>query len=358
MSVILFIVILVILIVGHEFGHLIAAKRAGMKVPEFGVGFPPRLWGKKIGDTEYTVNALPFGGFVKIVGEDGANDDPDAFSKKPKSAQALTLFAGPFANVLIGALAFYIAFLVGMPTAVEEPDPRMTGTRVVVSELLPNSPAAKAGVSIGDTVLSVTVGDTTTVVRTPADIAASLPETGAITLLTMRGGEERSYTVTPSTGVIPDNPEKKALGVGSLLVGTIAYGPLEALFKAAAATLNGLWAILVGFGTLIAGLVTWSASLETLSGPVGIATLVGDAAYFGAGQVLALTAVLSLNLAILNLLPFPALDGGRLAMLGIEVVRGRAVHRETAAVVNTVGFFILIGLMLIVTWNDIAKLIA
>lgn len=359
MSVVLFIIILVTLIVGHEFGHLLAAKRAGMKVPEFGIGFPPKLWGYTIGSTEYTVNALPFGGFVKIVGEDGVTDDPDAFSKKSVWAQALTLFAGPFANIVLGFLAFWIAFMVGMPTALEDAEAlHMTDTRVVVSELLPGSPAAASGLEVGDTVVSLEVGSVTTIVRSPKDIVSALGDGSMnVTIHARRGGTEHDYILTPKTGIIAEAPERKALGVGSLLVGTVQYGFIESTFKAAAATVNGLVSIVVGFGMLLAGLFTASTSLAGLSGPVGIASLVGDAAYFGIGQVLSLTAIISLNLAVLNLLPFPALDGGRLALLAIETVRGKPVKRQTSEVVNTVGFMVLILLMLVVTWHDIAKLL-
>jgi regulator of sigma E protease len=360
MSIILFIIILVTLIVGHEFGHLLAAKRAGMKVPEFGIGFPPKLWGVKIGSTEYTINALPFGGFVRIVGEDGVTDDPNAFGKKSVWAQALTLFAGPFANIVLGFIAFWIAFMVGMPTALEDAEAlQMTNTRVVVSELLPGSPAAESGLAVGDTVVSLEVGSVTTIIRSPKDIVTALGDGSEdVTVHAQRGATEHDYIVTPKAGIITDAPERKALGVGSLIVGTVQYGFFESIFKAGAATVNGLVGIVLGFGVLIAGLFTASTSIATLSGPVGIASLVGDAAYFGAGQVLSLTAIISLNLAVLNLLPFPALDGGRLALLATETVRGRPVKKETSEAINTVGFLLLITLMLVVTWQDITKLLS
>ncbi len=158
--------------------------------------------------------------------------------------------------------------------------------------------------------------------------------------------------------MIAEDPSRKAIGIGSLTVGVVSHNPLSALLFALEATARGLWQVVVGLATLIASAFTLSASIENLTGPVGIATLVGDAVEFGWGQVFALTAIISLNLAVLNLLPFPALDGGRLLFLAIEAVRGRAIRAETAYVFNTLGFALLIALMLVVTWNDIARLIA
>lgn len=349
MSVLLFIAILVVLIVGHEFGHLLVAKWSGMRVPEFGIGFPPRLWGKSVGGTLYSVNAIPFGGFVKIVGEDGDADDPESFTKKPKRYQAATLFAGPFANVVLGFAAFWLAFMVGVPAAIEATEARPADARVVVTDVLPESPAALAGLMAGDTLIGI---------ESPADLNELVAANERMTLIVERGEERFDVALTPVQGVISDEPERYAIGVGSALVGTRSFGFFSASVAALEATAYGLVQIVIGLATLIASAFSLSASIETLTGPVGIASMVGDALGFGWGQVFALTAVISLNLAILNLLPFPALDGGRLLFLAIEAVRGRAIRQETANAVNTFGFALLIALMLVVTWNDIARLIA
>ena len=351
---------LVVLIVGHEAGHLLAAKRAGMHVPEFGIGFPPKVWSRTVGGTEYSVNALPFGGFVRIVGEDGDGTHEHAFGKKSKWAQAGVLCAGPGMNIVLGFIAFWIAFMVGFPTALEDAgNATLSHPRVVVTDVLPGSPAEGAGVSVGDTVVSITRGNVTTLVERPSDISDALQERpDVVKVVTLRGDTEHTYTLVPKTGVITDAPDRLAIGLGSLILADASYGVFESLWRATLATGRLLVSIVTGIAQLLIGAVTFSASLEGLSGPVGIASVVSDAAKVGVGQVLAFAAVISLNLAVLNLLPFPALDGGRLLFLGIEVLRGRPVPARTTALVNNVGFVLLILLMLVVTWHDIARLVA
>jgi regulator of sigma E protease len=359
MGILIFVVMLVVLIVGHEFGHFLVAKRMGMEVPEFGIGFPPKVWSFVRGTTEYSINALPFGGFVRIVGENGDHDHPNAFTQKAKWAQAAVLFAGPGMNIVLGFVAFWIAFMVGFPTAVEDGGTAvLSNARVVVSEVVEGSPADRAGLLVGDTMQSITVDGVTVLIDRPTDVSDALksaPE--QVILTTERSGEARAYTLVPERGVITQEPERLALGVGSLIIAEASYGFFESLWRALVATYNGLVAIVTGIAGLIAGAFTLSASLEDISGPVGIASVVSDAARIGWGQVLAFAGIISLNLAVLNLLPFPALDGGRLLFLGVEVVRGRAVSAKVSSAVNTVGFVLLILLMLVVTWNDIAKLI-
>jgi regulator of sigma E protease len=359
MSIFIFFVMLVVLIVGHELGHFLVAKRAGMRVPEFGIGFPPKVWGIRIGDTEYTLNALPFGGFVKIVGEDADADDPQAFNKKSKWAQAAVLVAGPGMNVVLGFIAFWIAFTLGVPTAVSDDAPQaVRDQRVVVSEVLNNGPAEAGGVRQGDTLVAVTVSDVRVPIASPETLFETLNNVSTpVALELVRGDVPLVLTLVPKQGVIPDEPERYAVGIGSLTIGIAAYGPIDGLWRALEATGNGLVGIVTGMATLIASAFTLSADIADISGPVGIAGLVGDASVFGAGQVFVLAALISLNLAVLNLLPFPALDGGRLALLGIEAVRGRALSQTFVGIVNTAGFLLLITLMLVVTWNDIAKLL-
>jgi regulator of sigma E protease len=363
MSILIFIVMLVVLIVGHEFGHLIAAKLSGMKVPEFGIGFPPKLWGKKIGDTEYSVNALPFGGFVKIVGEDAteASNDPAAFSNRPKILQAFTLFAGPFSNVILGFIFFSIAFMSGIPTALESSEyaGRLTNERIVIAEVLPGSPADKAGIHAGDRVISITANDITTPIERPEAIAGLIAEAnGAVRMTVLRDNKQVELTATPEKGLISEEPDRQALGIASALVGTLQLSFFEAVAKGFSETVEKTQAIVVGMGQLIGAAVTLTADVKNIAGPVGIASLAGDAASFGFGSILSFAALISLNLAVLNLLPFPALDGGRLAFLLVETIIRRPIPTQITNTVNTVGFAILILLMLAVTAHDIFKLFA
>ncbi|MEK7530918.1 MAG: M50 family metallopeptidase [Patescibacteria group bacterium] len=358
MSIIIFVIILLVLIVGHEFGHLLVAKWARMDVPEFGVGFPPKLWGRKIGSTEYTINALPFGGFVRIIGENAEDEtNPRAFMHKPKYAQAAVMAAGPFANMVLAFVAFFIAYSVGV-TAVQDETHPVQNPFVMVSDVLKDSPAEHAGVLTGDTLVSLERDDTIVQISNAADIPTFVQAAeGEITLHLSRSGESVAVTLTPAVGLIPENPTAPAIGIGSATVGTLQLGFFDALYASLIKTTYGISDITVGLGTLLWGAVTGSASLKDISGPVGIATLVGEAATFGAGQVFLLAAILSLNLAVINLFPFPALDGGRLLMLAYETIVRRRVPPYAANVINTVGFFALIALMLAVTASDIVKLV-
>lgn len=363
MSIVIFIVMLVVLIVGHEFGHLIAAKLSGMKVPEFGIGFPPKLWGKKIGDTEYTINALPFGGFVKIVGEDAAesSNDPAAFSNRPKILQAFTLFAGPFSNVILAFIFFTLAFMSGIPTALDSSEyaGRLSNERIVIAEVLPGSPAAEAGLRAGDRVVSVTANGVETVIERPEIIAGLIAESNGVVMMTvLRNNEQVQLSATPEKGLIAEEPERQALGIASALVGTLQLPFFEAVQKGFFETVDKTQAIFLGMMNLIGSAVTLTADVKNIAGPVGIASLAGDAASFGFGSILSFAALISLNLAVLNLLPFPALDGGRLAFLLVETVIRRPIPVQIANTVNAVGFAILILLMLAVTAHDIFKLFA
>jgi regulator of sigma E protease len=363
MTILLFIIMLVVLIVGHEFGHLIAAKLSKMKVPEFGIGFPPKLWGKKIGDTEYTVNALPFGGFVKIVGEDPSKenaDDPDAFYRKPKFHQAATLVAGPFANIVLAFVFLSVAFMVGIPSVVnpEEDASNLANARVMVTEVLADSPAADAGLKAGDHVVSLAISGSETQVTRPQEISDVVEVAGEpVSVSILRGGEPLTFEITPEAGVIAEEPEKKALGIASASVGTLRLGFFEAIGHAFMETGRDAFAVFLGLISLIASAATLSVDGVQVAGPVGIASLAGDAASFGFGSFLSFAALISINLAILNLLPFPALDGGRLAFLAVETVMRRPIPAAVANGLNFAGFAILILLMLAVTANDIVRLV-
>ncbi len=240
MSVLIFIVILLVLVVGHEFGHFVAARIFGMRVPEFGVGFPPRLWGVKIGETEYTVNAFPIGGFVKIHGEDASGvdaGDASAFPNRPVYAQAATLVAGPLMNILIAFLLSSLAFMVGIPAAPggAYPTEDIQNVRVLVTEVLPGSPAEKAGINGGDMVTAVSVNGVEHAVAHPADISPLVQEAqGPVELSLVRGGKNISLAVTPEKGIVPGAPGTQAIGIAAAMVGTLRlpfFAALEAGFQ-------------------------------------------------------------------------------------------------------------------------------
>jgi len=364
MTVLLFLLILVVLIVGHELGHFVSAKWTGMKVPEFGLGFPPKLWGKKVGDTEYTVNALPFGGFVKIVGEDtadeGAAADPAAFSNRPFLAQAATLLAGPFSNVFLALILSSLAFMVGVPAAADAGfDPAFVhDVKVIVVETLPGSPAAKAGIANNAEILSVTENGEAHAVRSADDVFQYVGAAGSgpVTLLLKEGDAARAVTVTPEKGVAPNDPDRFAIGLGAADAGTLVLPFFEAVKAGFSETLQNIEGVFLGVATFIGRAFTLSANFSDVAGPVGIASLVGGAAAFGLGSVLSFAALISVNLGVINLFPFPALDGGRLVMALYEALARRRIPASFTSVVNVVGFALLIVLMLAVTFHDITRL--
>ncbi|MFQ5540883.1 MAG: RIP metalloprotease [Candidatus Paceibacteria bacterium] len=365
MTILIFIAVLLLLIIGHEFGHFIAAKRAGMRVDEFGIGFPPKAFGRRFGngETEYSVNWLPFGGFVKIFGEDAENStaaDPRAFSNKPAVAQAAVLFAGPFMNVVLAFVLSAAAFTVGTVAVIDETNAQYLSDepRTLVGGVLSESPAEAAGVRAGDEIRAVSNGTDTFVNIHPEELARRISEApGAVVLTLVRDGETLQTEATPVPGLVADEPERRAIGIATALVGGVTYPPHVALWKGLEDTAGDFVFVLGALGALVADSVTFSADVSNLAGPVGIATLTGEAASFGLGSLLSFAALLSINLAIINLLPFPALDGGRLLFLGIETVSRRRIPSGVAQAVNAGGFAVLILLMIVVTVGDVARLL-
>lgn len=362
MAIVIFIAILVTLIIGHEFGHFIAAKLSGMKVPEFGLGFPPKIWGKKIGDTEYTVNALPFGGFVRITGEDAneVTSDPAAFSNRPKAFQAAVLLAGPFSNVLLAFLFSTLAFMAGVPASLEDSTnaEHLLNPRVLVVEVLAKSPAAEAGIKTGDRLISISAAGVSHPIDGPQDLSTFVGSaTGPVSVSVERGSEQLSFEVSPITGLAGVKPGHPAIGVASVLAGTLQLPFPDAVAKGFTDTLQNAQKVCIGLVTLIGKALTLSADVSNVAGPVGIASIAGDAFSFGLGSVFAFASIISINLGILNLLPFPALDGGRLLFVAIETLTRKRIHLKVANTLNFVGFSLLILLMLAVTAHDIFKLV-
>ncbi|HEX5774581.1 MAG TPA: M50 family metallopeptidase [Candidatus Paceibacterota bacterium] len=365
MSILLFIVVLVALILVHELGHFVIAKLAGMRVDEFGIGYPPKVWGKKVGETEYTLNALPFGGFVKIYGEDIEEDRPAssrAFSSKPKLAQAAVLVAGVGMNLVFAWILISSTLVMGVPRALSDAEAaRAPDAVLTVARVLPGSPAEKAGLSPGDAVLSVegaggkfSGADAELFTAFETEHEAGLPLTLHIRSL---AGEEREVVVAPAAGLVAADPGRSALGVGLAVVGTVVLPWWQAPVDGAVLTWEITKATAVALYHFFGGLLSFTADLSQVAGPVGIAGAVGDASDSGLASLITITALISINLALINLLPIPALDGGRLLFVGIEAITRRQMKPSIVNAVNTVGFGLLILLMLVVTASDIFKIV-
>ena len=365
MSVLIFLLFLFVLVLVHEWGHFIVAKKTGMRVDEFGIGFPPKLYGVKKGETEYTFNALPIGGFVKIWGENyddvvtadvAEADKGRGFSSRPKWAQALVLVAGVTMNILFAWFLFSLTYMIGVPTPVDEAV-ATDKAELYVAGTLPDSPAV--ALPPGAVVESLSFGDRVIDVPTPTNfsdlVQQAAPEPIFVTYT--YGEETKTVSLSPQQGLIVDNPEQYVVGASLTLVELQKVGFFEAVKDGFVTTYTAFGDITIGLFTLIKEAFVGQADFSQVAGPVGIVGMVGDAAAFGVTALLTFTAIISLNLAVINLLPFPALDGGRLVFVAIEAVTGKRIPAEWAGRINLVGFAILMLLMIAVTYNDISRLL-
>jgi len=368
MNILLFFIILIVLIIVHEFGHFIVAKRSGIRVDEFGIGFPPRaltFW--KRGDTIYTLNWIPFGGFVKIFGENpdeesiNGKDREKSFVHKPKVIQVLVLVAGVFFNVLLAWFIFFIVFMIGTTTLLtEEERTRVTDEQFQIVHVAPNSPAENVGLTLGDEILAISAGNEVVEDPNTENVTAFIGKhpNEVISITVSRAEKTEVVEVTPVTGLIEGDLERSAVGIGMGFVGTRSLPPHLALWEATTFTGSMFINIAVALFGFFASAFTLSADLSQVTGPVGIVGLVGDAASVGVTSVLIFTAFISLNLAVINLIPFPALDGGRILFVIIEAIKGSPIQPKIANTLNTLGFALLILLMLAVTYSDIARIVA
>lgn len=363
MSIIIFILVIVALIVVHEFGHFVAAKLSGMRVDEFGIGYPPRalVLGKK-GETVYTLNWLPFGGFVKIFGEDGGEKDHRAFSSRPRILQAIVLVAGVAMNLFFAYVLITGALVMGTPRALSGDElASARNAQLVVADVLPGSPAAKAGLLSGDAIIAAEDGHYAFSGVDPAAFTSFVSNGGGNTTIALTVRHENATQETlfarPVSGIVPSDPSRAALGVEVAPVGVIPMSFGAALVEGVRLT----WAATVltaqGLVHFFYGIVTLTANLSQVSGPVGIAGAVGSASAQGLGDLLSIMAIISINLALINLIPIPALDGGRLLFVVIESIIRRPIKPQVAQVVNAVGFISLILLMVVVTAHDIFKIV-
>lgn len=355
-TVIIFILVLALLVLVHEWGHFVAAKKSGMRVDEFGFGFPPKLFGIKRGETEYTINLIPLGGFVKIHGESGDDrDDPRSFASKPIWQRFVVLVAGVFMNVVLAWVLLTVGFMAGLPTALDGNTlngATIEDESVQVTFVLPESPADKAGFKLGDQVLSVE--GTAVVDSEHARELIGLADAGEeLELVVQRPGEHQSIAMT----VAPTEIEDGMIAIGTQLttVGLVSYPPHLAVIQGGVATVDMTLLTARGFWDLIGRLVRGEGLGMDVSGPVGIAVLTGEVADLGWVYLLNFAAVLSINLAILNIIPFPALDGGRILFLIIEMIRRKPATPKIEAAVHASGFALLMILVVLVTYKDILR---
>lgn len=355
-SIFLFVVILLALVVVHELGHFLAAKALGIRVDEFAFGFPPKIFSKKYGETTYVLNALPLGGYVKIYGEDGSDEhskDSRSFASKKWWKQLIVLVAGVTMNMLF-ALIVLIALSLGK-TEVYEGDAlfaRATEKKLIVTEVIETGPAFTAGIKEGDEIVSLKgkTGMLTSPVSDEA-IAFIQKNQGGVAITYINDKQKKdTVTLAPVYGIVKD---KKAIGVGLATVGMAQLSFLEAVQKGTRDTVNMTLLMYEGFKQLFSG----KNVLDQVTGPVGLVKIVHKEEQKGLASVAFLAAILSINLAFFNILPFPALDGGRSVIVIGEAIARRKINKTFFARLNASGFIFLMIVFVIVFIKDIIGVI-
>ncbi len=382
-TIIVFLLVLSVLVFAHELGHFCTARLFGVKAEEFGFGFPPRAigwyrnrygkWQKVAGNrsvesleasenealhpaakaTIYSLNWLPLGGFVKIKGENGGDkDEGDSFGSKSIGRRIVILSAGVIMNVILAWFLFSVGYMIGLPQSSDSVSKhaRISASQVMVQEVLPQSAAATAGLKAGDAILRINdVGVTSEKILQDAVAASAGKETQ---LLIDRGGKEQVVKVTPPV----KEGGRATIGIAIYSSGLVSYPFFIAIWEGAKTTGWILQQIVLAFINLFSQIFHGDNVGDQFAGPVGIANITGQAARLGFTYLLQFMALLSLNLAIINILPFPALDGGRIFFLLIEKVKGKPVRKEVEALIHNIGFLLLIALIILITYKDIAKL--
>ena len=332
------IIVFCVIIFIHELGHFITAKLAKITVHEFSIGMGPRLFGFNRGGTLYSVRLLPIGGFVQLEGEDGQSDDVNAFGNKSAFARFIVLASGAIMNFILGFILFLI--IVGNAKII----PTTT-----VAELTDNSAFAEAGIQSGDKIVKMQSDKYTTHIMCYDDISLFGGITGysPCKVTVMRNGEKKTFSVTP---VFSETDNRHLYGfkiatVKKNVINTVKYAAVQSVFT--------VKIVYKSFAMLLGG----KLGANDVSGPVGIVSEIGNAARNGILYLINITALITVNLGVVNLLPLPALDGGRIYFILLEKIRRKRLTPEQEGTIHTIGFVLLMILMLVVTFFDISKLV-
>lgn len=353
-----FLLVLGVLVVVHEVGHFVASKIARVRVDEFGIGFPPRLFGKTWHGTKYSVNLLPLGGFVKIKGigsDNAASLAHDSFQQQPFRVKVSILLAGIIMNVGTAFVLLSITFALGfqMPKEALLPGGTILAEDIAISSVFPESPAQIAGILPGDVLVQIN-SETITSVKHAQSLIREEQGNQSLHLVVRRNKQEFTMDVAPST--LSTNGESfVGIGVGLLDIVTVRYPLLQSFRLGSRATFSVTGQIFSSFYSILRDLVQQQTLTQDVTGPIGIAVLTRHVTQQGIVPLLQFSALLSLNLAIFNLLPIPALDGGRLLFVIIEKIRRKPLSQELEGMIHNVGFVLLLLFIAIVTFRDIQK---
>jgi regulator of sigma E protease len=373
---IIFILILGVLIFVHELGHFLTARRNGIKADEFGFGFPPRLggffkdektdkWKFILGNkdiqsknTIYSLNWIPLGGFVKIKGENGdGKNELDSFASKSAWKRIKVLAAGVMMNFLLAWVLLSLVLWIGAPESIDTNGQAPANAKIQISEVLPDSPASSMGLKVGDEILRNQKFDSGSVAfNSVADVQDYInsKKGQTIKLQVKRGEENLTLSGTPRV----DAPQGQGpLGISLSQTVIDIYSWYAAIWNGLVATFNLIIAMIVALFGIIKGLLVGLGVSSEIAGPIGIAVLTKQVATLGIVYVIQFAAILSINLGIINAFPFPALDGGRILFILIEKIKGSPVSQRTEQAFHTVGFVLLIILMILITFRDVTKFI-
>lgn len=343
-TVVAFVAVLVVVTIAHELGHFFTAKASGVKVDEFGLGYPPRLLSIKRGETRYSLNAIPVGGFVKLAGEEDPNVQ-NSLASKGVATRLLVLSAGAIMNLLLPLLLFSVAFMIPHDLLVSQ---------VLVEEVAPNSPAIAAGIEPGDSLLSVNGHS----VRNIGDLNRYLQLSlgSEVTILVKHSDDS-----TENIQVIPRWKPPEGQGAIGIVVKSAYPTVIRQHQPFWEAIPNGITECIETFGLFKNAIISMFVGTTPLevAGPVGIAQITGEAARSGFSSLLQFTAFLSINLAIINLFPLPALDGGRIVFVMLEFVRrGRRISPRIEGMVHYIGYVMLLTAIVLVTYQDIIRILS
>jgi regulator of sigma E protease len=385
LTVIVFILIVGVLIFVHELGHFLTARKNGIRVSEFGFGFPPRIigfqfmsgqkktkkwrliWGKHDGDDEnekvdleearenqetggtiYSLNWIPLGGFVKIKGENGdAKEDLDSFAAKSAWTRIKVLIAGVLMNFLLAWFLISFGLMLGAPESIES-NQSNPSSKIKISEVVVDSPANLMGLKVGDEILKNEIFENLEDVQNYINVNKGKE----ITLYIKRGNTLLNFTGMPRENAPAG---QGLLGIGLTEISIIKYSFFEAVWKGLIVTVNLILTMILSIYGVLKNLLFTQKAVVEIAGPLGIAILTKQVTELGLVYIIQFAAILSVNLGIINALPFPALDGGRILFILIEKVKGSPISQKTEQMFHTIGFILLITLMIFITFKDVTK---
>ena len=371
LTLVTFFAVLGILVLVHEFGHFVVARRAGVKVEEFGLGLPPRAIGfyktpegkwrrlglktKTASTTIWSLNWVPLGGFVKIKGEEGGSaNEPDSFAAQGVFRRIWIISAGVTMNIILAAILMAISLGIGSPQLINEQSlhfgARIREVEIRILEVLAESPAHQSGLEVADSIITVDGQNFSKIEELQNYFDERVGK--EVTLSIKRKTELLEKKVVPQ---ILTQTNRGGLGVALVQTGFVSYPWYSSPVYGVIETFEMIGGVIYGFYLIIANLIVSQQLIGEIYGPVGIAGLIGDAARLGFLYVLQFTAVLSVIIAVINFLPFPALDGGRVFFLLIEAIRKKPVNQKFETAMHNLGFALLMVLVVIVTFRDIAR---